>query len=172
VISLRVLGGAAKINTGDLAVPVQASLGLIGGYPLALGPDLTLDLGAAFLFQPVPFEDTTGASKSAKMISALANVAATYRVAPRVGIRGDLGIGALIFSGVSDSPFTGNQMTTGALSMLEVRVGVSADIAITQNVLVTVAPIAFSYSPAKSGLRDDIKSITRLDFMVGLGYRM
>ena len=32
----------------------------------------------------------------------------------------------------------------------------------TPNVLITVAPVAFTYSPAKDGLRSDIKSLTRL----------
>jgi hypothetical protein len=53
-----------------------------------------------------------------------------------------------------------------------VRVGLSADYAFTPNVIGTVAPFAFSYSPAKEGLRDDISSITSIDFMVGIGYRM
>ena len=56
--------------------------------------------------------------------------------------------------------------------MLEVRIGVSGDYAITQNLVATVVPLAFSYSPAKSGLRADITSITQLEFMLGLGYRM
>jgi hypothetical protein len=172
VISLRLLGGGAKISTGMIAVPVEASVGLLGGYPLAINDALTLDLGAALLFQPVAFQTAAGADGSAKMVSLLADVGATFKVASRVGIRGDLGVGALVFSGVSESPFTDGKVTTGALTMLEVRVGVSLDIAITPNVLATVMPIAFSYSPAKAGLRDDIQSITRLDFMIGVGYRM
>ena len=56
--------------------------------------------------------------------------------------------------------------------MFAVRVAASADYAFTPNVYGTVTPIAFSYSPAKAGLRDDIKSLTRLDFMLGVGYRM
>jgi hypothetical protein len=43
---------------------------------------------------------------------------------------------------------------------------------VTPNVLVTVAPFAFAYSPAKSGLRDDISNITSMQFMAGVGYRM
>jgi hypothetical protein len=90
-------------------------------------------------------------------------------------LRGDLGIGANVFGGISDmgNPFTQNgAATTGALGMLAVRVGVAADYMVTPNVLITVAPIAFTYSPAKDGLRSDIKSLTRLDFMLGVGYRM
>ena len=172
VISIRAIGGGAKIKTGGLEVPIQASFGLIAGYPFALGDKLTLDLGGAFLFQPVPFATTMTPNGSAQMISALADLGATYQVAPRVAVRGDLGLGALVFSGVSESPFTDGKPTTGALTMLEARVGVSVDIAITPNLLAIIAPLAFSYSPPKDGLRSDIKSITRLDFMIGVGYRM
>jgi len=46
------------------------------------------------------------------------------------------------------------------------------DYAITPNIVATLTPIAFGYSPAKEGLRSDISSILRLDVMAGVGYRM
>ena len=113
-----------------------------------------------------------GASKKANLIGLVANVGATYKVAPKIGIRGDLGVGLLLFGGVSESPFTDFAATSGTLSMPHVRIGVSADYAITNNLIATLAPIAFSYSPAKTGLRADITAITAIDFMVGIGYRM
>lgn len=176
-ISLRATGGAAMLSVGDgLDIPVQATVALIGGYPLALNEKLTLDLGAAFSFTPVPFDDMAGQGKTANLIRLLANVGATYEVAPKFGLRGDLGVGMLVFSGVSESPFTSFAPTSGSLSMLHVRVGVSADYAITPNVVATLTPIAFSYSPAKEGLSTvmggEISAITALDIMVGIGYRM
>lgn len=172
VVSLRLVGGGAKLSTGDQKVPVQATVQLFGGYPLAINPKTTLELGAGFTFTPVPFDKMDGSSGSAKLIGLMANVGATYEVIPKLGVRGDLGIGALMFSGASESPFTDFQPTTGALTMFHVRAGVSADYAFTPNVVATVVPFAFSYSPAKTGLRDDIKSITAIDFMLGVGYRM
>ncbi len=175
VISLRLVGGGSKLSTGELDVPVQASGALIGGYPLALGAKLIVELGAGFKFTPVPFEDAMGDSKSASMTTVMANVGAVYAVAPKVSLRGELGVGLLLFSGVSASPFTDFAETTGTLSMPLVRVGISADYAITPNVIATLAPFAFSYSPGKDGLRaegKDISSITAIDFMVGVGYRM
>ena len=56
--------------------------------------------------------------------------------------------------------------------MFHLRIAASADYAITKNVLITAIPVAFSYSPPPNGLREDIKSITAIDFMIGLGYRM
>ncbi len=175
VISLRLVGGGAKLSTGDLDVPIQATGALLGGYPLAVGDKLVLELGGAFTFTPVPFEDAMGESKSANLIGVMANVGAMYQVAPKISLRGDLGVGLLLFSGVSESPFTDFAETTGTLSMPHVRIGVSGDYAITPNVIATVTPFAFSYSPGKEGLRvngQDISAITAIDFMVGVGYRM
>ena len=174
VLSARVTGGASKIMTGDsdLLVPVQATFALIGGYPLALNEQLTLELGAAFSLTPVPFTDAMGGSQSAMLIGALANAGATFAVTPKISLRGDLGLGVLAFSGVSESPFTEFAAATGALTMFHLRVGASVDFAFTPNLVATVAPLAFSYSPAKTGLKEGISALTSLDFMVGLGYRM
>ncbi len=171
LISVRAFGGGAKVKTGNLNVPVQATFGLIAGYPLSLGPKLWLDLGAGFTFTPVPY-DVMGTSRNAKLMGVFADVGATYVAAPKIGLRVDLGIGGLFFGGVSRSPFTDGKEASGALGMFHVRVGVSADYAFTPNVIATLIPFAFSYSPAAKNLREDIKSITAIDFMVGLGYRM
>ena len=106
------------------------------------------------------------------MTTALVNAAATYTVAPKIALRGDLGIGALFFGGLKmGNPFTeGAAGTDGSLGMFALRVGASADYALTKNVAATVTPIAFTFSPAKDGLRSG--SIIQLDFMVGVGYRM
>ncbi len=176
VLSARFICGAAKISAGSLDVPVQATFGLIGGYPVFVQDKLEIDAGAARTFTPVPYENTmTLAKKNASFTSILADAGATYLVAPRIGLRADVGVGVLVFSGISEvgNPFTDmGAATSGALTMLAVRGGVSADYAITPNIYATVAPFAFTYSPPKDGLRTDIKSITRMDFMVGVGYRM
>jgi tetratricopeptide (TPR) repeat protein len=172
LISMRLVGGGAKLTMGALDVPIQATGALIAGYPISIDK-LVVELGAGFTFTPVPFENmATNESKTAQLIGLVANVGATYAVIPKLGLRADLGVGALFFGGVSESPFTAGAPTSGALSMLHLRVGVSADYAITPNFIATLTPIAFSYSPAKEGLQEDITAIKALDFMVGLGYRM
>jgi hypothetical protein len=171
LVSVRLVGGGAKISAGDLDVPIQATGALIGGYPITIDK-LLVEVGAGFTFTPVPFEGLMMASKTAQLIGLVANVGATYTVVPKLGVRGDLGLGVQWFNGVGESPFTNNAPTSGALPMFHLRVGVSADYAITPNFVATIAPLAFSYSPPAAGLRDDIKSIRALDFMVGLGYRM
>ena len=175
LLSLRATAGGTKVTAGSLPVPVQATAALIGGYPLALGNKLTVDVGAGFTFTPVPFDTMNGETRTAQLIGLVANVGGTYAVASKLGVRGDLGVGALVFSGASESPFTDFAATSGALTMLHVRVGVSADYAITPNLIATATPFAFSFSPAKAGLQSngqEISTITSIDFMIGIGYRM
>ena len=108
------------------------------------------------------------------MTTLLANAAATYSVAPKIGLRGDLGLGVLMFGGLKmGNPFTENgAAASGALGMFALRVAASADYALTPNIVATVTPLSVSYSPAKEGLREDVSSILRLEFMLGVGYRM
>jgi len=172
----RFTGGLGKVKAGDLAVPVQATFSLFGGYPIAINDQLQIDVGVDATYTPVPFENTmTQAKANASLISVLADAGATYTVAPNIGVRGDLGLGVLAFTGISEAgnPFTmDGAPTTGALAMFAVRAAIAGDYAFTPNLVATVTPIAFEYSPAKTGLRDDIKSITSFDFMLGIGYRM
>jgi len=151
MVSVRLAGGGAKVTMGDDSVPLLASVALIGGYPIPLNDKLRVEVGAGFTYKPVPYESMALANDgTANLIGTVANAGLVFAVAPKIAVRGDLG---------------------GALAMPHVRVGVSADYELTPNLVATV-PLAFSYSPAKDGLREDITAITAFDFMVGLGYRM
>jgi hypothetical protein len=177
LISLRIDGGATKVTAGSIPVPVQATFALVGGYPIPVNDKLTVEVGAAFTFTPVPVDvknpmQTMMTSETAQLWGLLANVGATYEVYPQVGLRGDLGLGALLFANAGYSAFTDYKNTTGALSMFHVRAAVSADYAVTPNLVITATPVAFTYSPKKAGLSKDVDAITSLDFMIGVGYRM
>lgn len=175
LLSLRVLGGATIVSAGDLKFPTQATGTLLAGYPLAINDKLSIEVGVALQYTPVPFDDMAGASVTGTMFGAMANGGLRYAVAPKIGVRGDLGLGALVFSGLdaTGNPFTqGGVGATGALTMFHARVAASADYLINDNLAVTLTPIAFGYSPAKSGFKDGISSLTSIDFMIGLGYRM
>lgn len=174
VLSVRVGGGASKISIGSRNVPIQATVSMFVGYPIALADHLQLDIGAAATLAPLPYA-INGASKTALFTSLLGDVGLTYGIGSMLGIRADLGLGALIFSNMGElgNPFTVNMApTTGALTMLAGRGALSVDVAITPSFVVTATPLAFSYSPAKAGLLDEIKSIQRFDFTLGIGYRM
>jgi len=173
VISARFTGGGTKVNTGSMIpVPVQATFALVGGYPIAVSNKLTIDAGAAFTFTPVPYTTLAMASDTAQLWGVMADAGATFEVIPKLGLRADVGVGALFFAGVNQSPFTDNAPTSGALTMFHFRGAVSADYAVTPNIAITATPFAFSYSPPKAGLDTSITSITSIDFMVGIGFRM
>jgi hypothetical protein len=131
-----------------------------------------------FTLMPVPYSIRDPMTmmllpgKTGVFTSLLANGGVAYEVAPKIAVRGDVGLGALFFSSISQSRITGGREANGSLSMFHVRVAASADYAFTPNIIGTVMPIAFTYSPPKAGLNDTIKNITSIDFMVGIGYRM
>jgi hypothetical protein len=177
VISARLTGGATKVGAGNIEVPVQATFALVAGYPIAVNHKLTVDVGGAFTFTPVPYQTRSGSgmpsvSKTAQQFAVMANAGATYEVIPKLGLRGDLGLGGLFFANVSESQFTDYAPTSGALTMFHLRAALSADYAVTPNIVVTATPIAFTYSPPKTGLTESITAITSIDFMIGIGYRM
>jgi hypothetical protein len=172
----RFTGGVGKISAGDLTIPIQATFSLFAGYPISINDQLEIDVGVDATYTPLPYDNLmTNAQSTASLITALADAGATYMVIPSLGIRADVGVGVLAFSGISDAgnPFTMNGApATGTLGMLAVRGALAVDYAFTPNLIGTLTPIAYTYSPAKSGLSEDIKSITSIDFMLGLGYRM
>lgn len=175
VINARFVGGISKITMGDLPTGVKPAFSLTGGYPVVTQGPLGVDVGASLGFTPVPYNNSvTGDSQTATMTTVLANGAVTYAVAPKIALRGDLGVGVLMFGGLEmGNPFTeGAAGTSGALTMLAVRAAASVDYAITPNVVATATPLSFSYSPAKEGLRSDVSTIMRLEFLLGVGYRM
>lgn len=173
-LTARLIGGGTVIKAGSIDVPVQPKVVLQGGYPIPLNPKLTLDVGAAFSFAPVPVNTNMAGmtSKTSQLYGLLANGGLTYEVAPKIAIRGDAGLGVLLFNDAGGSKFTGNAPTSGALSMFHVRAALAAEYAVTPNLVVTAPSLAFTYSPPKDGLAGDINSIISFDFMVGVGYRM
>lgn len=171
LVSARLAFGGSKISMGDVSVPLQATGAVIGGYPLALNEQLTLEVGLAAGFTRVKWDAmaTTGKTGTASLTAVMANAGVSYEVAPKMAVRGDLGLGLLFFGNVSQSPFTERAETEGgALAMFHLRAGASFDYAVTPNIIATV-PLAFGFSPKKEGLTG---AIVAFDFMVGVGYRM
>ena len=56
--------------------------------------------------------------------------------------------------------------------MLSVRAAVAAEYAFNANLSLVVTPVAFTYSPPHADLAMGVDSITRIEFLGGLGYRM
>lgn len=175
-ISARAGFGGAVVGAGDLPedIPMQVSLALGAGYPIAISEVLGVDVGASIAYTPLPWTGTDMETGTSSFTTLLANLGATYAVTPAIAVRGDLGIGMLLLGGLSEgNPFTIDAVAaTGALATPAVRIGLSGEYALTKNIAAVVTPIAFSYSTAKDGLKDEISAFTRLEFMVGIGYRM
>lgn len=172
VFSARVLAGAGLVNAGDLDIPAQGTFALLAGYPIAINPQLTIDVGGAFTYLGMPWETPKGMTGTASSFGVLVDAGAEYQVVERVGLRVDLGLGIGLLSGASSSPFTQEMSSSGSMTGLEVRAALSADIGITKNVAIALTPVAFTYGAAPKGLRPDIGSITRLDFLLGVAFRM
>ena len=173
-LSVRALAGASKLSAGDLDTKLQFTAGILGGYPLAINDKLTLELGAVFGFTPVPYTTFDDQEGNASLLAIIANVAPSYEVIPKLSVRADVGLGVMLFSGLTEemNPFTEDGASaSGALTVFHFRTGLSIDYAVTPNVVVTATPIAFAYSPAPEGFDSTISSLTNLSFMAGVGYR-
>jgi hypothetical protein len=166
--------GPSFASMGDLQTPVLFSVAIGAGYPLQLG-SMEVAPGLLLAYTPVPWEgDNTDMSGTAGLWAILANVGASRPVAPKISVRGDLGLGLQVLSGVTKAgnPFLNpDQVASGPLSMFNVRVALGAEYELTPNVSVNAQPLVLSWSPT-SKLRDDISSITRYEFLIGAGYKL
>jgi hypothetical protein len=169
-VSARLLGGVSKLYVPGVDVPLRATGTLIAGYPIPIADELRVEAGAAVAFTSVAYDDGT---HSASLTTLLANATLAYTVRPALEVRGDLGAGVLLFGGLErmGNPFAiGGAPASGTLVMPVVRVGASVAYTVTANLDIVVAPIAFSYSPAKDGLA--FTALSRLDILAGVGGRM
>ena len=167
--------GGAVLSIGHLDIEgAHFSLGVGAGYPLTFDK-LGITLGGLFTYTPVPWtNERTATSGTSALIGVLANMGARYAVAEQIAVRFELGVGALILSGLSQGSvfLPDDTMATGALGMFNVRAGLGAEYLLTDNLVLSVSPLVFSFSPAKEGLREEVESFVRFDFIAGLGYRL
>jgi hypothetical protein len=169
LVSTRAMLGVAMIGGGEnLEFPVQPSFGISGGYPLPAGPAI-VEVGGGLSYSPLPYETPMGEQKQGAMFGIRAQGVGMYSVAPKVWLRGELGLGILSLSGLA----MGNPLTTdrsaGSFTLFNVRFGVAADYEITPNIVATVQPFAIAYSPGSSGMYAD--SLREIDVLFGVGYR-
>ncbi len=165
--------GPAIAPMGPLDVPMLTSVRVGAGYPLDLG-DIELQIGASATFAPVPWS-RADESGTALLTGLLANAAARYPIIPDLFARGELGLGALVFSGVAheDSVFLEPGLAaTGALGMFHLRIQGAVEYELTPNIALSASPLVFSFSPPHAGLRDDLGTLTRFEFLAGLAMRL
>jgi hypothetical protein len=166
--------GPAFIGMGDIAVPTQLALAVRAGYPMRIGA-LDIEVGGAFTYTPISWRNLSeNTSGTTFLWSILLDAGISSPIMDRLSIRGDIGLGALNFSGLEMSnPFTSRGAAPdGPLTMFNVRVELGVVYAITPSLMVNAAPLVFSYSPADKSLNDVISSLTRYELLIGAGYRM
>jgi hypothetical protein len=170
VLSARTTGGIAMIGAGPVKVPIQPAFAVDIGYPLQLGR-VILELGAGASFSPIPYTfDEMGSSKQGTLIGARAEVTVGYGITDRVAVRSDVGAGIVTLGGlIQGNPFTKTR-EPGAFTMLSVRAGFTVDYAITSNVIASVVPFRFAFSPANAAMISS--SLTQIEIAVGIGYRI
>jgi len=143
-------------------------------HPLHVG-SLVFEPGVLVTYSPIPWEvETTMASGTAGLTGLLANLGVAIEFLPKLSGRADAGVGALIFSGLTENgnPFLdANDFADGPIPLFHVRGALGVEYAITGNFVIHAEPVVFSYSPSRP-LREDIDSIRRFEMLVGAGYRM
>jgi hypothetical protein len=164
--------GVAFLDFGDLQVSgAQFSLVVGAGYPLNFGK-IGISVGGLLTFTPVPWNNGEMSGNS-PLLGLLAHVSARYRAMDKLGAGVDLGVGGLFLGGLSEGnvfmPVGGT--SDGMLPMFNLRVGVSAEYLLTDNIAVSVSPFSFSMSPAHSSFRMGIDSLNRIEMVVGVGYQ-
>lgn len=171
--STLILGPSLSSFGGDLeGGGAQPALGVSVGYPLTFGK-LGVSIGGMFTYTAIS-ETLNGDSGTATLMSALFNIGVRYWVIDRLALGFDVGSGGLFLSGLADGNMFVNpgDMVTGTLAMPNYRAAVAIDFLLSKNLSISAAPFIYSSSPPKDGLRDDLEALSRMEFMVGIGYRM
>lgn len=168
LVSAYAVAGVAVFRAGGLSMPVQPSFAIGAGYPILAGP-IMLDVGVRVSLSPIQY-DTMTSTKTAMLSAVHATAAANYTLAPKISLRGDLGLGIAMLNRLADgNPFTDSR-EAASFKMLSMRFGLSADYAITRNLIATFAPISIDFMLVPGPLFID--SLVQFDVLAGVGYRM
>lgn len=174
IVSLRAAVGGSYLSAGgDLD---KLLLGISAGVAYPLHVDrVGIEPGVLVSYSPVPWDnETLDASGTVGLVGLLGNAGITYPLGSGFGLRGDVGAGVLVLSGVSKAgnPFLEMGDTAdGALSRFHLRVAAGVEFMVASGFILSAQPV-ISYSPKGSDLSSEISSITRFEALFGAGYRM
>jgi hypothetical protein len=175
IVSLRAAVGPSYLSAGASELD-KMRFGISAGaaYPLHVN-QIGIEPGVLISYSPVPWEnESMGTSGTIGLIGILANAGATYPLGGNFGLRGDLGVGVLVLSGVSKrgNPFLEmGDVADGALSRAHLRLAAGVEWAVAPAFILSAQPV-ISYSPKGTDLNSEISSITRFELLIGAGYRM
>ena len=171
--STLILGPSLMNFGGNLdSGGARPALGLSVGYPLSFGK-VGVSIGGMFTLAGIA-ESLNGDRGGATLSSAIINVGVRYWLIDKLALGIDLGGGGLFLGGLADGNMfvSPGDMVTGTLAMPNLRAAIAVDYLINKNLMVSAAPFVYSTSPPKDGLSTAIEGFTRMEFMVGIGYRM
>lgn len=175
IVSLRAAAGPSYLSAGASELD-KLRFGISAGaaYPLHAN-QIGIEPGVLVSYTPVSWDnEEAGTSGTIGLIGLLANAGATYPLGGGFGLRGDLGVGVLVLSGVSKrgNPFLEmGDVADGALSRAHLRLAAGVELAVAPGFILSAQPV-ISYSPKGTDLNSEISSITRFELLVGAGYRM
>jgi hypothetical protein len=174
LVSLRALVGPSYLSAGGDLDKLLLGVSAGAAYPLHVDR-VGIEPGVLVSYSPVPWESTeSDASGTVGLIGLLANAGVTFPLGAGFGLRGDLGVGVLILSGVTkrENPFLEmGDVADGALGRAHLRLAAGVEYAVAPGFILSAQPVV-SYSPAGSDLASSISSITRFEVLFGAGYRM
>lgn len=166
--------GSSVLFAGtELDTPPQLSFALGAGYPIDLGA-LLLDAGVLTTYSPVGWETAT-ASGTTTFTGVLANLGASKELASKISARGEIGAGLMLVTGLDDEQnvFSEDAMSADGLALsASFRVALGAELALSETLAVTAQPVIFTYSPAASGMRSSIDSVSTYQALIGLGLKL
>ncbi len=175
IVSLRAAAGPSYLSAGVSELD-KMRFGISAGAAYPLHADqIGIEPGVLVSYTPVSWDnEAMGTSGTVGLIGLLANAGATYPLGGNFGLRGDLGVGVLVLSGVTKrgNPFLDmGDVADGALSRAHLRLAAGVEFAVAPGFILSAQPV-ISYSPKGSDLNSEISSITRFELLVGAGYRM
>jgi hypothetical protein len=162
--------GAAIFDIGEVDVPLVAAVRVGAGYRWTFGK-LEIDGGLSVELSTMKYEDI--ASGTAALVTVAADFGVAYRVASTIRVRGEVGLGDMMFSGLDDgNPFTMDGQAQSAIHMFTTRVGIGLDYLVTPQLGLHLSPLVFATSANNKKLASDIDSITRFAFLAGVVYAL
>jgi hypothetical protein len=171
---LRV-GASAGPSLVDLGagpeVPTQVSFLGEAAYVRDLA-GFELEVGATIGVTPLPYLVMgTEVRETATLLSAAVQVGVRRPLRPRLSFRAQLGGGLQWLGGLGDgNPFVEGHLASSAVALPQLRAAVGLDVALDHDIILTVVPLMFTFSPAAERLAEPIQRIVRFDLMVGVAY--
>jgi hypothetical protein len=160
---------------GDLQEPTLLSVRLGGGYVFDLGRAGAIDVGASAAYAPIQYRRLDNdANQNAGFWGLMATGTYHRRVAKMLELSGELGLGAVWWSGIGEqNPFTAaGAAATGPVPMPSLLIGVGAIYHLPRRFMVFVEPTFLFSKTTGDGLTSTVSSVTRFDLALGVGYRI